>query len=361
MDQNPQKNHKREHHAEDSSVLYGVPRAQYGAYQGCTPYPICLKACLNYLGEDLRYDEIMVRSAAAFRLTWNTGEWDGGNVDICFAYDDPGRSYTTGVEAMGRECTLLWRTEETPKDAFTALLRAQLDRGNPVIALGVIGPPEAGIVTGYRDGGETLLGWNVFQDNPEFGGDVKLDESGYYVCDTWWENPCTLALIAIGERVREPWTLKQVLEQGIEVLTGRQSGPFAKGVAAYDAWAKVIGDDAQFPAGAVLPLLVERLMCQGDATDCLQDGRGNAASYLRGLAEGHPHGEALREIASHFQQVANQAQAMSDSLGGWMRGEAQMRALAQPETRRAIVQRIEAAKAADTKALGAMRALCALL
>jgi len=339
------------------TVLYGVPKVHYGAYHGCTPYPICLKAVANYLGEDIPYHTVMAASGAAFRLTWNTSGWDGGNVDICFAFDDPMRSYSTGVEALGREYAAIWRAPGVAKAEFIDFLRARIDTGNPCIALGVIGPPEACIVTGYRDGGDTLLGWNFFQDNPEFGGKTRLDECGYFVSSDWWENPCTAALIFMGEPTSAPATLRQVIENAVEVLAGRQCGDYAKGIDAYDAWRKAMADDSQFPPGAVLPLLAERLMCQGDAMDCLADGRHNAACYLRAQADAHPQKEGLWVAAGHFDEVTKQVSAMCDLLGGWERGEAQMRKLGDPQTRREICKRIDAAKDADSRALDALRAL----
>jgi len=345
----------------NETVLYGVPKVHYGAYHGCTPYPICLKACANYLGEDIPYHTVMALSGAAFRLTWNTKEWDGGNVDIAFAFDDPLRAYSTGIEALGREFAMLGRTPQTTKDAFIAFLRERIDKGNPCIALGIIGPPEACIVTGYREGGDTLLGWNFFQDSPEFGGKLRLDESGYFVRDDWWENPDTVALINLGEITGTPATPRQVIETAIEVLSPRQYGDHAKGIAAYDGWRAAIADDSQFPSGAVLPLLAERLMCQGDAMDCLADGRSNAAGYLRALAEDHPQREGLLAAANHFTEVTKQVNAMADLLGGWQRGEAQMRRLNNPDVRRGICKHIDAAKEADSRALDALRSVAPLL
>ena len=34
------------------------------------------------------------------------------------------------------------------------------DRGRPVIAHGVIGPPEECIIAGYDEGGDVSVGWN---------------------------------------------------------------------------------------------------------------------------------------------------------------------------------------------------------
>lgn len=58
----------------DSTILYGVPRVGWGTYGGGTPFPICLKACADYLGEDVGYAYLMAATGAAFRLTWNEGD-----------------------------------------------------------------------------------------------------------------------------------------------------------------------------------------------------------------------------------------------------------------------------------------------
>ena len=46
-------NNERKQISEGSVVLYGVPKVHYGAFGGCTPYPISLKSVANYMGIDL--------------------------------------------------------------------------------------------------------------------------------------------------------------------------------------------------------------------------------------------------------------------------------------------------------------------
>jgi AraC-like DNA-binding protein len=53
-----------------SCILLGVPKVEYSEAYG-TPFPACLKACLNYMGQDIDYTYIMAASGAAFRLRWN--------------------------------------------------------------------------------------------------------------------------------------------------------------------------------------------------------------------------------------------------------------------------------------------------
>ena len=68
-------------------------------------------------------------------------------------------------------------------------------------------------------------------------------------------------------------------------------------------------------------------MCHGDAMDCIQDGRHHAAKYLRSLAMEYPkQAEKLNAAALEFEGVtAIIWKEMIPVLGGWERGEMQMR------------------------------------
>lgn len=141
---------------QDSAILYGVPKAAYGQ-DGCTPFPMCIRSCAEYLGLGADYTRAMAESGAAFRLAWNTACWDGGNVDAVLAFDDPTKVFRLGIRAMERGFRFLGRTPETKKEEFMDVIRREIDEGSPVIALSVIGPPEACIVTGYREGGSPRI------------------------------------------------------------------------------------------------------------------------------------------------------------------------------------------------------------
>lgn len=191
--------------SEQSCILYGVPKVAY-SFEEATPFCVALKACLNYMGQQVDYAYIMAATGAAFRLRWNLNYWDGGNVDIMYIYEDGYEAFRKGFEAAGRSYRILNRSEAN-KEEFTQFIKAEIDEGRPVIALGIIGPPEACLITGYRDNGKTLLGWNCFQDNQEFGSNFQIDESGYFVTDSWWENECTKAVMSIGEKEEKPVSL----------------------------------------------------------------------------------------------------------------------------------------------------------
>ncbi|HBN84693.1 MAG TPA: RNA polymerase subunit sigma-24 [Clostridiales bacterium] len=343
----------------EQTILFGVPKVEYSG-DGITPFPRCLKACANYLGMDVGYEYVMAASGAAFRLTWDTKAWNFGNVDVIFTFDDPSSVYRFGIESLGCEYNLIGRTLKTEKSEFISFVKTKIDSGYPCIALGIIGPPEACIITGYRDEGNTLLGWNFFQDNPEFAGKIEIDESGYYITNKWWENPETKAVMSLGEITQERYTPKMILQNAIEVMTGRNWKHYAKGISAYDAWAKAVLNDGDFPENAILPILAERLMVHGDAMDCLADGRHSASSYIKSLVSIYPtHKEKLEKAADLFMQVHKTFWKMNDILGD--RGENGMRKFAKPQVRKQIADIIYEAKTADEKAFGIIKELVNLL
>lgn len=366
-------NNQTKHTSENSVVLYGISKVEYGA-NGCTPYPMCVKSCANFLGQDIGIDFTMVSTGAAFRLTWDTTSWNGGNVDVIHTYDDPAEVYKLGVEALGREFQMLTRLtnpcdvelnssiSSDNKNDFIHFIKTQVDRGLPCMALGIIGPPEACIITGYRDYGKVLLGWNFFQDGSEFAAEVKIDESGYFITNKWWENGGTVAVISMGEIIKQPLPAKSILENAIKVMTGRldkkKNKTFAKGIMAYDAWKKAILNESDFPPNAILPIMAERLMCHGDAMDCLVDGRHNAAVFMKKLSEQLPEFKDECKCAEEqFAKVASNIWKMADSLGGYARNEQQMRNFAKPEVRQQLAHLIDDCKTADIKALEALKVL----
>lgn len=139
------------------AVLYGVPRVSY-AKEGCTPFPLCIRSCAEYLGIPVTYTRAMAESGAAFRLAWNTSCWDGGNVDVIFTFDEPDKIFCCGLRSMERGFKMLSRTPETKKEDFIAFIRREINAGNPGIALGIIGSAEACVITGYRSDGNVLTG-----------------------------------------------------------------------------------------------------------------------------------------------------------------------------------------------------------
>ncbi len=291
---------KRIEKQNDGCILYGVPKVEY-SYEECTPLPTSIKAALNYMGDQVNYAYLMAASGAAFRLRWNIDSWDGGNVDVLNIYEQQYDVLRHAFDACHRNYAFITRSSSN-KDDFKNFIKSEIDAGRPVIALGIIGPPEAGVIAGYADNGDTLLGWNCFQENKEMASGVTFHDSGYYVTSSWWENPYTTALISIGDKrgdkignnVSDKSDVhKSILKNAIDILskdqitvydeTGKARATYAGGQAAYDLWAKQILDASQFSPDSIMPLKIEKLMCQVDAQTMVSEGRNYAACFLDSL------------------------------------------------------------------------------
>lgn len=347
---------KNVYKSNDSTILYGVPKAGFGMYGGCTPYPICLKACSEYLGEDLDYSFTMVSGGAAFRLVWNEEDWDLSNVDIYHTLTESNEIYGYGAHALGREFSFLGREENTTKEEFVDFIKSHIDEGYPCIALGIIGPPEPCVITGYRKGGEELLGWNFFQNDPEFAANVEIDESGYFVCSNWWENTDTQAVMCMGAVIGERVGRKDIIENAVKVLQGRKEYSYAKGIFAYDAWKAALQDKKEFTVTDNLFILFEKMLCQMDAMNCLTDGRGNAARYFTALGKETGEKKYL-DIAAAFDRCAEAARSMWPLFGDASNMEDMLEHLAQQDVREKVCEYIDKALTADMEALTLLESL----
>ena len=353
--------------ADDGCVLYGVQKVEFKSEE-YTPFPAALRSCLNYMGQDIRYAYLMAATGAAFRLRWNPSCWDDGNVDIMNVFADPEEAFVRGFRAAGRSFAFMRRDAGATKEDFVKFIRGEIDEGRPVIALGIIGPPEACIITGYRAGGNALVGWNFFQDFPEFGGGGERDESGYFVTDGWWENPSTRMLMSIGEECSELPDASDILRKGLDILE-RETVVHANGCthlggqAAYRALTASLSNDAEFPSGMPLPQLFGRLMCFIDALTMVHEGRGCAATWMKELAvslDGEGKGDLsalVRKAAGFFEGERALVDEITSLPGYGEPGEKRALALAEPSFRKEVVARLLRAAELDRAAIGTIREL----
>lgn len=346
--------------SEGNVVLYGVPKVTYFSDPPqLTPFLSCLHACLTYAGQPIRYARLMAASGAAFRLMWNTEYLDGGNVDILVMRPDPMEPIARAFAAAGRSYTHVQRADTPSNHAdMLTLIRQEIDAGRPLIAFGVIGPPEACVITGYQNMGESLLGWNFFQDFPEWQGSLSVDASGYFVRKDWYEHPMTLGMIAVGEPgplPEERAALKTIVDFAIDVLHAQRVGERAGSASAYDAWASMLEDDAQFSSQASLPQLLERTMCQMDAFTMVAEGRWCAEDFFEEAAKNLPAlSGPLHKVSAAFQTIRACAHHMIPHMGGLGMGEQQARTLAKKENRTAVARIVRQCKELELRALDAL-------
>ncbi len=341
---------------QDSIILYDIQQVKFGSYGSATPFPICIKAVSEYLGDDVSYPYIMAATGAAFRLVWNTEQWDLSNVDIYHTFTESNQVYGLGARALGREFSFLGREESTSKEEFLTYIREHLAEGYPCIALGIIGPPEPCIVAGYERNGDSLLGWNFFQNDPEHADGGCTAENGYFISRNWWENTDTQAVMCLGPINGEGMSPREILKQAVKALEGRKDHSYAKGILAYDAWREMLLEESHF-ASEVYESLFSKLLVQNDAAQCLADGREQAARYLLELTakQTGEDNQKLEQAAQHFRNVSVTAGEMSSLIGDWSDMDAMLRNLADRKVREQLAQLILKAKAQDEAALSCLK------
>lgn len=332
----------------EQAVLEGVPRIGYDVH--LCPFPGSLYACMQYIGDPCDYDYLMGVTGAAFRRFWQRD--DGGNIDLGYLAPEPDRR---AFRALGYRYATVPRTDRA---AMRAAIVESVGRGRPVIAFGIIGPPEAGIVVGYRTHGDVLVGYSYFQE----GG------RDYYEQADWFARIAPggpYGLITIGEKLParppEREIFADTLAWAID-LARRERRPeqpeHVSGLAAYQAWAEGMEVDADYPRRD-RETLATRVMVHGDQTVMLGERR-HAAAYLRSMAPVAPEAAgALAAAAAMYDAVA----AYEDRVWHWgaSMGPEVGVALANSITRRQIAQAIRQAGAEEARAVAELERALALM
>lgn len=346
-------------HCGSSTILYGIREIKFGSYESNTMFPICIKAVSEYLGDDISFADIMAATGAAFRLTWNQREWDLSNIDIYHTLKESNEIYGYGAKALGREFSFLGRDESTAKEAFTEYIKSNLANGCPVIALGIIGPPEPCIIAGYDAAQDAVMGWNFFQHDPEFASAVSTMENGYFRCTDWWENTDTQAVMCIGPLADPPCADREIIKLATAVMEPRYEGTYAKGLAAYDAWREMLLDENWFENKGGFDSLFSMLLVLKDAMNCISDGRKWAAEYFEKLAGGYGETEAsiCLAIAESFRTVSHIAEEMNSLIGNWNDTENMLQNFGSQPVREKLGALIAHAKRNDTLAYEKLQTL----
>lgn len=336
----------------NNTILYGIRKIEHGAYGSNTMFPICVKAVSEYLGDDVSYAYIMAATGAAFRLVWNQDEWDLSNIDIYHTLKESNDIYQYGAKALGREFSFLGREEGTSKREFAAYIKTAVAKGYPIIALGIIGPPEPCIVAGFESDGDVVMGWNFFQNDPEFSSTVDIMDNGYFRCEAWWENTDTQAVMCIGEKKDTSYTANEIVEMALKIMEAREENTYAKGIRAYQAWKDMLLQEKWFVNGSTFDNLFSKLLVQNDAMTCLHDGRKWAAKYFEELANQYENSEKTIciDIANSFAKVSAIANEMKSLIGDWNDTERMQKNFGDRLIREKLGELIDAAEKEDRQA-----------
>jgi hypothetical protein len=374
---------------EKRKVLEGVPKVAFAPIHDgkweFTPFPSCLKACLKYLNHNVPYHYLLSTTGAAFRFVWHSKRWEGGNVDIMAIDKNPFKPFKSGFDSAGYKTEIFWnessmktfsnlqdlsktvlQKHSANEETFKETILKQINAGIPVIGLGVVGPPEASIITGYDNYGETLIGWSLFQEHldPSLNIDQQeeeefsfpptgVEDSGYFRQDDWFRK--TIGILTIGEKIPVEYSTiyRKTLEWIVEIIKTPMINEYYTGLKAYDAYIEKMQDDSEFPKND-RKMLRERKMVHYDAMTMISE-RGGGARFLNDIAshiDFKKVADDLQLAAKAFQDSASQMESWWQVVGEiWADEEKQIAVMADSEKRQAFIPYIKTSRDKDKEAV----------
>ena len=341
-----------------------VDRICWGPDNAIQCFPGALASAMRYLGNKTSDNYLMGISGGAFLTIWGL-PWSHANTDMLVIGDEPVRR---AFEALGMNWASLGRQNAVLTDGWKDLFRRHIvesiDRAVPVIAKGIIGPPECSLVIGYEEDGAVLHGWSYYQIVSHF---YSGDPEKPFRKENWADD--CFGLILIGDK--NPWLTphpRQVLEDALRwaiilaytpewvVLGNSGIERFRSGLAAYDAMADALLRDIDFPPGN-LSVLTDRCgTIANDGIPLMEMKRAQAASFLREMAALSLHGsDALLEAAARYEQEVALLHPASEILPLTYSPEAERMRLAERSFRNEIAGIVRKARQLEEQAVACLQ------
>ena len=253
-------------------ILEGIENIEWQKGSNC--FSGAVVACMKYLREPITYDFVAGVSGAAFHAQWAWAE------DNCAPMVTLGETLIRRTfRALGYEYTYIERfanaADTATEIAWRERIIKSINAGLPVLAFGVVGPPECCVIAGYAEQGDVLLGRSYFYK----------DSQGYFRQAEWYEN--CFGLIEIGRKIAVPpraQIIREALEWAVELANTPEMNNRATGLAAFDVWAAALERDDDFPADDMDTLTLRCMASTNDGFCYLADMRRAAAGFLRSIA-----------------------------------------------------------------------------
>lgn len=210
------------------------------------PFPSCMVSVMKYLGEDspvltlydnnqsytkrTPYDGFLAATGMGFGLLFSDNYCPS-------AYDltqvnDHDETINRAFRWAGYACEIIEQSAAS-EDAIKEKIVSSIDAGIPVLAFGIIGPPECLIVTGYDNNGDTLIGWSFFT-----GENTETEPNGMFRASSWYDELWKIVLP--GQKTGRLSTLKEIVQNGIAIMEKTEADGYRAGAKAYDKWIEMI-------------------------------------------------------------------------------------------------------------------------
>jgi hypothetical protein len=368
----------------EKKILEGVPEIKFYDGQGpCCPedlsLPSVMRALMEYLGEEdfgcrtcralkpgckinCSYSFFTGVSGVAAFLSWKKG-WEGDNVAYFYMAKDPCAAEKAVMCAAGYKMDGIEKLPGQDNEAiFRQRIIEEINQGRPVVAYGIVGPPEPAIITGYDQGADVLTGWSFFQKIPDFSAGLEFEPNGYFRKLDWFND--LISLMFIGEKQARP-PLSEIYQDALRwmIEVSRTAAVFPQpdapawyrdrstGLAAYDAWAEQLLEEDEFPQDDTLRF--QRHDVHNSVVGILAEARWYGSQFL--IQASNPDilhysmTEDLQHAAACYAAEHDLMWKLWDLAGGNGNPEA-FRKFAQPAVRQAMVPLILEAKHQDAQA-----------
>jgi len=220
-------------------------------------------------------------------------------------------------------------------DLLRQRIVASIDAGTPVLAFGIIGPPECSLICGYDEDGTVLFGWSHFQSRDP----ADLAANGMFKTSKWYDDLWKIVLC--GAPQTTSINVRDIVKHGLAIATasylgdsdnpGGEEGMYAASSLAYDAWMEYISREVydNMPN--------EELRRQYWFHHTMVGSNAEAKAYLGNFLHYHTAGDPeLGRIAELYDEIHNLSWRIWEVAGGSNNKEAYL-ALADSAKRAAIV------------------------
>lgn len=334
-------------------VIKGVPKMNSDKADEDFYFVSCMKELLSFLKEDSLYDYnyLCSISGASFSFLWDTSNWNPLD-DItalgCQWHEPIDRVF----DAIGFEYEII--NNDNSLECKNMMLKRMkyslyIER-KPVLAWGVLNEePICCIITGYDDGGETVIGWHYRQFSQ--GLCNEYDYGGYFRKTGWFCHTCQILLV--GNRCNKPDFLqitKQAMQYGSNMILKQKSIlGYSCGINAYDAWIADMNDETAFPED--INTLKLRTGCIYRTCEVAAEVYWNGMDFMKAVSTWHDlmAEDALMAAADFVAQTDNMYKIWY-LLGALQDEDVRVKKIERREVRKEIVSILENAKKRDIMA-----------
>lgn len=213
-------------------------------------FPSCMRSAMSALNEDEEFDFSFFAGVCGdlFTQIWLEPKWryNDSYSNVCKETQIPVRN---AFNACGYEYTYVTENEiRKDKTDCIKKITASIDKGFPVLAFGIVGPPVCSIICGYAEEGDVLIGWSQFTG--ETSDDIIFDHEfsqNYFQVRNGLDTTDTL--IFFGKK-KDRQSIAASIRTSLYNIAALASLPSTDdirfGKDAFDAWAASLLDDAYF-------------------------------------------------------------------------------------------------------------------